>query len=234
MAGRCQGAGWAIRCHKPFALLAAAAIRAIMRGAMDAYRPALTALLILAGSYLLGCFATGYYLARLRTGQDVRATGSGSTGGSNVGRLLGKSGFALTMIVDAVKGALAVGVGVYAGLAPWLLVAVTVAVVAGHIYPFQLGFRGGKGLATALGGLLVIDYRLPLIALALIGLAWLLSRQMTFSLVGGVLLVPLLALALGHSLAVAGVLAVLAALLLVAHRPNILEAAARLRARRGV
>ena len=189
----------------------------------------LTAVLIVAGSYLLGCLSTGYYLARLRTGRDIRALGSGSTGGANVGRLLGKTGFAVTMAGDALKGALAVGVAAYFGLAPWLRAAVVLAVVAGHIFPAQLGFRGGKGLATALGALLVLDYRLPLIALPLVGLGWLLSRQMTFSLVGGVLLAPVLALLLKHPPSVAVGLALVAALLLYAHRPNIRAAAARLR-----
>ncbi len=198
---------------------------------MDAYGPTLIALLIVLGSYLLGCFATGYYLTRLRTGRDLRALGSGSTGGTNAGRLLGKTGFALTMAGDTLKGALAVGYGVYAGLAPWMLAAVTLAVVAGHIFPIQLGFRGGKGLATALGALLVLDYRLVIIALPLIGLSWLLSRQMTFSLVGGVLLVPLLALLLGHPEGVAVGLALVAALLLYAHRPNIVAVVGRWRQR---
>jgi acyl phosphate:glycerol-3-phosphate acyltransferase len=199
--------------------------------ATDDGRMTLTAITVLLASYLLGCFSTGYYLARRRTGQDLRSVGSGSTGGSNAGRLMGKSGFALTMAGDTVKGAVAVGAGVYFGLAPWLLVAVTLAVVAGHIFPVQLGFRGGKGLATALGALLVFDWRLPLLLLALVGLAWLLSRQMTLSLVGGVLIGPVLAVWLGHAPAVAAWLALLAALLLYAHRPNIEAAVRRLRER---
>jgi glycerol-3-phosphate acyltransferase PlsY len=138
----------------------------------------------------------------------------------------------LTFAGDALKGALAVGLGRYVGLAPWLLVAAALAAVAGHIFPIQLGWRGGKGLATALGALLVVDWRLPAILLPLVGLAWLLSRQMTFSLVGGLLVGPLLALALGHPLAVAGALAAMAALLLWAHRPNIRAAAERLRSPR--
>ncbi len=189
----------------------------------------LTALLIVAGSYLLGCLSTGYYLARLRTGRDIRSVGSGSTGGTNVGRLLGKGGFAVTMAGDALKGALAVGLGVYAGLAPWLRVAVILAVVAGHIFPIQLGFRGGKGLATALGAMLVFDYRLALGVLALVGLLALLSRQVTFSLVAGLVVAPLLAVGLGHP-APASV-ALLAGLLLYAHRPNIQAALQRLRGR---
>jgi glycerol-3-phosphate acyltransferase PlsY len=192
----------------------------------------LVAFIILAVAYGLGCVSTGYYLARLATGRDVRTVGSGSTGGTNVGRLLGRKGFVLTFAGDALKGALAVGLGRYVGLAPWLLVAAALAAVAGHIFPIQLGLRGGKGLATALGALLVVDWRLPALLLPLIGLAWLLSRQMTFSLAGGLLLGPLLALALGHPPAVAAGLAALVALLLWAHRPNLRAAVQRLRSPR--
>ena len=60
------------------------------------------------GAYLLGCFATGYYLVRARTGRDIREIESGSTGTSNVGRVLGKSGYLLTVLGDMAKGALAV------------------------------------------------------------------------------------------------------------------------------
>src|SRR2546428_443464 len=60
------------------------------------------------GAYVLGCFTTGYYLVRLRTGQDIREQGSGSVGAKNVGRLLGWTGFALTLLGDFGKGAFAV------------------------------------------------------------------------------------------------------------------------------
>lgn len=192
-----------------------------------------TALLVLCVGYLLGCVSTGYYLTRLATGQDVRTLGSGATGGSNVGRVLGRKGFALTMAGDALKGAAAVGVGLYLGLAAWVLMGTALAAVIGHIFPAQLGFRGGKGLATALGALLVFDWRLPVILLPLIALAWLLSRQMTFSLVGGLLIAPLVALVIGHPPAVAAGLALMAALLLYAHRPNIRAAWVRARQRPG-
>ena len=78
----------------------------------------------------------------------------------------------------------------------------------------------------------MFDWRLPLLLLALVGLAWLLSRQMTLSLVGGVLLGPLLAMGLGHAPAVGAGLALLAALLVNAHRPNLRAALARLREQR--
>jgi len=121
-----------------------------------------TALAIL-GAYLLGCFNSGYYLVRFKAGQDIRTHASGGTGSRNVGRLLGAKGFVITFIGDAGKGALAVWLGGYLGLAQWQLLAVLLAVVVGHIFPVQLGFRGGKGFATLAGGLLLL---LPYLLLA--------------------------------------------------------------------
>lgn len=188
----------------------------------------LTALLLVV-SYLLGCFSTGYYLARLRTGQDLRATGSGSTGSSNAGRLLGARGFVLTLIGDVGKGALAVALGAFAGLALWLQAALLLAAVTGHLFPIQLGLRGGKGLATGFGALLVLDYRVALSLLVLVGLSVILTRQKTFSAVGGVLLAPLLALLWGHPPGVGVMLALVALLVTHANRANIRAALARLR-----
>src|SRR5258706_2325697 len=112
------------------------------------------------GAYLLGCFTTGYYLVRWRTGQDIRELGSGNAGARNVGRLLGWIGLLVTLLGDSAKGALAVW-------ATWrftnddhLAALAMLAVVAGHVWPAQLRFRGGKGVATFLGALLVFDYRL--------------------------------------------------------------------------
>ena len=101
------------------------------------------------GAYLLGCLATGYYLVRARTGRDIREIDSGSTGARNVGRVLGKTGFGLTVLGDFGKGALAVW-----GARHWthdhqLAALAMLAVVAGHIWPAQLRFRGGKGVATS-------------------------------------------------------------------------------------
>jgi glycerol-3-phosphate acyltransferase PlsY len=114
------------------------------------------------GAYLLGCFATGYYLVRARTGKDIREIESGSTGARNVGRVLGKPGFVLTVFGDFGKGALAVW-----GAWEWtnnhhLAAVAMLAVVAGQIWPAQLRFRGGKGVAASLGALLVFDYRMAL------------------------------------------------------------------------
>src|SRR6185436_7082043 len=101
---------------------------------------------IVFGSYLLGCLATGYYLVRWRTGQDLRALGSGSTGGTNAGRVLGRWGLVITGLIDILKGAIAVGAARYFGLDEWAVALTAGAVVAGHVFPFQLRFHGGRGL----------------------------------------------------------------------------------------
>jgi glycerol-3-phosphate acyltransferase PlsY len=185
-------------------------------------------ILILAG-YLLGCFSTGYYLVRLRTGQDIRQLGSGSTGGTNVGRLLGTPGIALTLIGDLLKGALALSGALHLGFTPGHLVFVMLAVVTGHIFPIQLGFHGGKGLATALGASLVFDYRLPVVVGAVAGLLWLWSRQLTLSLLSVVAAAPVIAAFMGHTLTATVGLALTALLILIAHRTNIRIACEQIR-----
>lgn len=121
-----------------------------------------TAIVILS-AYLLGCFTTGYYLVRLLTGQDIRVLSSGNVGSRNVGRLLGAKGFIITFIGDAGKGMLAVWLTRQFGGDYFMQLIALTAVTAGHIWPIQLRWRGGKGFATFAGGLLLLD---PLILLA--------------------------------------------------------------------
>jgi glycerol-3-phosphate acyltransferase PlsY len=114
-------------------------------------------------AYLLGCINTGYYLVKILTGQDIRTLASGNTGSRNVGRLLGVKGFVLTFIGDAGKGVAAVWFADYMGADHLTATAVLLMVVVGHIWPVQLGFRGGKGFASLTGGMLVLD---PLVLFA--------------------------------------------------------------------
>ena len=105
------------------------------------------------GCYALGCLTAGYYLVRLRAGADVRAGGTGSTGARNVGRVAGVRLAALTLALDCAKGAIAVAAAAALTDSTAVAAAAMVAVVAGHVYPAQLRFRGGRGLATALGAM---------------------------------------------------------------------------------
>jgi len=188
-------------------------------------------LIMILASYFLGCFSTGYYLVRLRTGQDIRQLGSGSTGGTNVGRLLGTPGFALTLIGDLLKGVLAPWGALHLGFTPGHIAFVLLAVVTGHIFPVQLGFHGGKGLATALGAALVFDYRLPIVVGAVAGLVGLVSRQLTLGLLSVVAAAPAIAALMGHTLTATVGVALTALLILIAHRTNIHTALEQVRRR---
>jgi glycerol-3-phosphate acyltransferase PlsY len=103
-------------------------------------------------SYFIGSVPTGYLVARLVKGVDIRTIGSGSIGATNVRRVMGQGWAVFVSIIDMLKGALALLVtATSASTASWLLSLVGFAVVMGHNYPIWLKFKGGKGVATTYG-----------------------------------------------------------------------------------
>jgi len=179
-------------------------------------------LMILAG-YVLGCFTSGYYLVRWRTGEDVRLTGSGSVGATNVGRLLGRPGFMLTVLLDFSKGVLAVWLADYFRLKPEPMMMTMLAVAAGHIWPMQLWFRGGKGVATSLGAILVCDYVLALVYAGLFLALFGLMRNFVLAGLLAFAITPLALFLAGFPLTSVFGLSALAVLILIAHRKNVRE-----------
>ena len=115
-------------------------------------------------AYLLGNFSSGLLIGRLFGQEDIRKTGSGNAGTTNVMRTLGWLPSVLTLVGDVVKAVLAVLVGRLLSGETGALIA-GVAVVAGHNWPVFFGFKGGKGIAASLGVILMTD---PLIALILL------------------------------------------------------------------
>lgn len=182
--------------------------------------PFFTTLVVIVISYALGCFSTAYYLVLWRTGQDIRRLGSGTAGARNAGRVLGKSGFALTFLGDAGKGALAVGLARWLELPSYGLAAAFIAVVAGHLWPIQLGGQGGKGASTALGGGLVVDPVLGLATLAIALVSLLFTRSFTRAGMIAMALAPAVAWLLKLEPVIVGGVLVVALLLLFAHRKN--------------
>ena len=186
-------------------------------------------------AYFLGCFATGYYLVRARTGRDIREIESGSTGTRNVGRVLGKAGFVLTMLGDLGKGALAVWFAAEFTHHNGLNMALAVlAVVAGHIWPAQLHFRGGKGIATSFAALLLFDYRVALTILAVFLCGWAVTRKTLFPAMFAYVCLPLADGWFHRAGLTATLMTLVAVMILFAHRRNIGEEIAVLWARRGV
>jgi glycerol-3-phosphate acyltransferase PlsY len=156
-------------------------------------------LVALALGYLLGGFPTAYLLARAR-GKDVFAVGSGSMGAMNTARNVAPALGVAVLLVDAGKGALAAFLGgLLAGLEPGqdpLLASLLGALgsVAGHCFSPYVGFRGGKGLATAFGALLVVHPAPPLYGLVLLVALLLLVRDGDAAMLVTIVLFPVVVL----------------------------------------
>ncbi len=123
------------------------------------------------GAYLLGSIPFGFLFARLLGGTDIRQSGSGNIGATNVARVAGPLPGILTLVFDAAKGALAVWLaGRFTDHSARSMMLAGIAVLLGHCFPVWLGFRGGKGVATGLGVFAVLCPPAALAALALFAL----------------------------------------------------------------
>jgi glycerol-3-phosphate acyltransferase PlsY len=181
----------------------------------------LTLIAVLVGSYTLGCLVAAYYIARWRHGVDIRKSGSGNAGARNMARLYGWPDAILTLLLDAAKGAIAVFAGLHYVGPEWAAVLALAAAIVGHIWPAQLSFHGGKGVATGLGGFLTLD---PLATLAVLGVgvvSFVITRDFYRSgLVGIALAAPMLWI-FGHNIATVVIAAATSLLCLVVHHPLI-------------
>jgi len=121
----------------------------------------LHSVLVIAAAYLLGSIPTGYLVVKAKAKDDIRKTGSGGTGATNVSRKAGKAAGVLTLVLDAAKGAAAVLIARQFASnhfeVNWTVAAAGLAVILGHIFPVWLGFRGGKGVATGVGVFLALS-----------------------------------------------------------------------------
>jgi glycerol-3-phosphate acyltransferase PlsY len=174
------------------------------------------------GAYVLGCFATGYYLVRAHLGRDIREVDSGSVGARNVGRLMGKWGFIFTVVGDFGKGLLAVWAAWHFTHSELLAALAMLAVVAGHVWPAQLRFRGGKGVATSLGALLILDWQLAAIYVAVFATGAALIRRSVLPGLFAYICLPLASYWLDRDGLKTIVIGVLGLMILLAHRKNII------------
>lgn len=178
-------------------------------------------LLILPVAYLLGTFPSAILIARAN-GIDIATVGSGNPGASNVTRALGWRKGVWVYVLDAGKGALAAGLGLAIEGRPaayWC----GAAAVLGHMFPLFRRFKGGKGVATGSGVLLIVQ---PVLAPLAVGLWWLISRLTGKAALGSVIAVALVPIGLivqskpaWEFFAVAG----LCALILIKHTGNIMR-----------
>ncbi len=150
------------------------------------------ALLVLPIAYLLGAIPFGYLLVKWKTGADVRSTGSGNIGATNVLRTTGRAAGVATLLLDIAKGYLAVWIaGRLTDHSPWWMSAAALAVVAGHAFPVFLRFQGGKAVASFVGGFLCLT---PLVVAAVlvvfvVTVAW--TRHISMGSIVGAITFPL-------------------------------------------
>lgn len=163
-------------------------------------------LLIVVIAYLLGSMPSGYLLIRLFRHQDIRKSGSGNIGATNVLRSGGKGLAAATFLLDMLKGSCAVWLGgaiggwLAPGVAPANFAALAALVaVLGHIFPVWLGFKGGKGVSTGFGVFLVAAPWAALAAISVFIVVLAISRYVSLASILGAASFPLFALFLGHA-----------------------------------
>ena len=161
-------------------------------------------IIVLIIAYAIGSISFSVILSKKLAGFDVRDKGSGNAGSTNVLRTVGKKAAALTLLCDILKGVVAIVIAVIVGnmagdVDRALLVQIAgIAVVVGHTFPVFFGFKGGKGVATSLGILLIINWKIGLICLVF-GLAIIaLTRMVSAGSVLAAVLFPILTLFVGH------------------------------------
>jgi len=162
--------------------------------------------------YLLGSIPFGFLLVKFFRGQDVRQTGSGNIGATNVARTGSKWLAIATLVLDALKGAVAVLLGTGIGLrsnacagaspcpaAAHLAAIGALAAVVGHMFPVWLKFKGGKGVATALGVFLVLFPKAILISLAIFIIVVVVTRYVSLGSILGAIAFPIAAYFMGST-----------------------------------
>ncbi len=180
---------------------------------------------VILGAYLIGSIPTGYIIVKLATGQDIRTIGSGSTGATNVKRVMGKKWFFITLLLDAFKGALPVVLAYFLcsnftdiGLLPVLA---AVAVILGHSKSVFLKFTGGKSVASGVGTILALNIWVGLIIAAIWGVITYTSKYVSLGSIIALAISPVLMYLFKQPVAYIVYCAVGALYIIWLHRSNI-------------
>ena len=168
-------------------------------------------------AYMLGNISPSTILAKAK-GIDIKKAGSGNAGTTNALRVLGAKAAVITLVIDIGKGFLAVSIaGMF--LNPMQVSFCALAVFLGHVWPLLLKFKGGKGVATAFGALLALNWQLALICLGIVVLVVLVTRMVSLGSVTAAIAFPFLAYFMEKEFLTAGIC--MALILIFKHRANI-------------
>lgn len=181
--------------------------------------------LVAASSYLIGSIPTGYLIVKFFKGEDIRQIGSGSTGATNVKRVMGKKWFFIVLLLDAFKGALPVVLTVYnatalheIGLLP---VIAAICVILGHSKSVFLNFSGGKSVASGVGTLLALNWQAGLIIAAVWSIVTWVSKYVSLGSIVALALSPFIMWFLNAPAAYIGYAVIAAVYVIYLHRENI-------------
>ena len=180
---------------------------------------------VVLSAYIIGSIPTGYIIVKSFTGQDIRTIGSGSTGATNVKRVMGKKWFFITLLLDAFKGALPVILAsLFAktfteiGLLPVLA---SIAVILGHSKSIFLKFTGGKSVASGVGTILALNWQVGLIIAVIWSIVTFFTRYVSVGSIVALALSPLLMLLFNAPIAYIAYCGLGALYIIWLHRTNI-------------
>jgi len=180
---------------------------------------------VVLGAYVIGSIPTGYIVVKLFTGQDIRTIGSGSTGATNVKRVMGKKWFFIVLLLDAFKGALSVVLAYFLtksfaniGLLPVLA---AVFAIIGHSKSVFLGFTGGKSVASGVGTLLALNWQAGLIIAVIWAIITWVSKYVSLGSIIALALAPVIMWLLNSPSAYVIYAFVAAVYVIYLHRENI-------------
>jgi acyl phosphate:glycerol-3-phosphate acyltransferase len=180
----------------------------------------MTIAILLVVAYLLGSLPFGLWLARSE-GVDLRSTGSGNIGATNVLRTTGRLLAAVVLMLDSGKGIVAVLLARLLSGEPDVIVGCAIAVVAGHMWPIWAGFRGGKGVATTAGAWSMVVWVAVVWSIVVFGSVVAMTRYVSVASVAAALVLPVMTYLLDGSVpATTGAMA-LAALVVLRHHGNL-------------
>ena len=182
-------------------------------------------------AYLIGSISFSVIISKKIAGFDVREKGSGNAGSTNVLRTVGKKAAALTLLGDCLKGVVAILIALLAGKivketdSSLLIQLAGIAVVIGHTFPIFFKFKGGKGVATSLGVLLMINWQIGLICLVFALILMVLTKFVSLGSVSAAILFPVLTLFINENYIVPGNYIIfgiiLAVIVVFNHRTNV-------------
>jgi len=181
----------------------------------------LALLLAMIAAYLIGAIPSGVVLTRLAGSEDIRKVGSGNIGATNVYRVAGRKLGLLTLIGDVLKGVLPVLAAQWLHFSEGQVGLIAAAAFTGHCFPVYLGFKGGKGVATALGIFLVISPLAALGAAAVFGLLVWKWRYISLGSICAAAAMPVLVFFINRSLPLVAATLFISAVVIFRHQQNI-------------